>query len=170
MSLSNKLSHELITAEEASNHSEEIGHIQLTDKGLFFTNCIDGDLSRWHLVENGSREAKTSYPSCFNVRTKVHEYGGKPYIVVRNHVYFVNYADQAVYCQPIENVEFGADQKSEARSITTPNSGFRYADFIYDSKRERLICVREDHGGQDSLEFAASKVSNCSYLCLSEKR
>lgn len=162
MSLSNKPSHELITAEEASNHSEEIGHIQLTDKGLFFTNCIDGDLSRMAIwLKMGREKPRRVTPSCFNVRTKVHEYGGKPYIVVRNHVYFVNYADQAVYCQPIENVEFGADQKSEARSITTPNSGFRYADFIYDSKRERLICVREDHGGQDSLEFAASKVSNC---------
>ena len=91
----------------------------------------------------------------------MHEYGGKPYIVVKNHVYFVNYADQAIYCQPIEKVGFGADQKTEARLITTPNSGFRYADFIYDSKRDRLICVREDHGGQGSLESAASKVSNC---------
>ena len=91
MSLSNKPSHELITAEEASNNSEEIGHIQLTDKGLFFTNCIDGDLSRMAIwLKMGREKPRQVTPSCFNIRTKVHEYGGKPYIVVRNHVYFVN--------------------------------------------------------------------------------
>ena len=162
MSISNKLPHELITAEEASNHSEEIGHIQLTEKGLFFTNCIDGDLSRMAIwLKTGREKPRQVTPSRFNVRTKVHEYGGQPYIIVKNHVYFVNYADQAVYCQPIEKVEFGADQKSEPRLITIPNSGFRYADFIYDAKRDHLICVREDHGGQGSLDSVASKVSNC---------
>lgn len=162
MSLSNQPSHKVITAEEATNNSEEIGHIQLTGKGLFFTNCINGDLSRMAVwLKTGREKPRRVTSSRFNVRTKVHEYGGKPYIVVKNHVYFVNYADQAIYCQPIEKVGFGADQKTEARLITTPNSGFRYADFIYDSKRDRLICVREDHGGQGSLESAASKVSNC---------
>ena len=91
MSISNKLPHELITAEEASNHSEEIGHIQLTEKGLFFTNCIDGDLSRMAIwLKTGREKPRQVTSSRFNVRTKVHEYGGQPYIVVKNHVYFVN--------------------------------------------------------------------------------
>ena len=78
MSIPNKLSHELITAEEATNHSEEIGHIQLTDEGLFFTNSIDGDLSRMAIwMKTGREEPRRITPSCFNVRTKVHEYGGK---------------------------------------------------------------------------------------------
>ena len=167
MSLSNQPSHKVITAEEATNNSEEIGHIQLTGKGLFFTNCIDGDLSRMAVwLKTGREKPRRVTSSRFNVRTKVHEYGGKPYIVVKNHVYFVNYADQAVYCQPIEKVGFDADQKAEARLITTPNSGFRYADFIYDSKRDRLICVREDHGGQGSLESAASRAVSYTHLTL----
>ena len=47
MSLSNKLSHELITAEEASNHSEEIGHIQMTDKGYFSLTVLMVTSAEW---------------------------------------------------------------------------------------------------------------------------
>ena len=39
-------------------------------------------------------------PTPFNVRTRVHEYGGGAYVVSEGTVYFTNFADQRVYRQP----------------------------------------------------------------------
>ncbi len=38
-------------------------------------------------------------PTRFNVRTRVHEYGGTPYVMSRDTVYFSNFADQRLYAQ-----------------------------------------------------------------------
>lgn len=75
-------------------------------------------------------------PQGFNVRTRVHEYGGGAYIVADGRVYFVNFQDQRVYC---------ADAGGGAlRPVTVSNDCF-YADFTYDAPRNRLIAVREAH-------------------------
>ena len=74
-------------------------------------------------------------PPGFNVRTRVHEYGSGSYTVGDGVVYFANFADQRVYRQ----------RPGEAPQAITPETALRYADFIVDTARERLICVREDH-------------------------
>ncbi|MDX2232140.1 MAG: S9 family peptidase [Leptolyngbyaceae cyanobacterium bins.349] len=76
-------------------------------------------------------------PAPFNVRTRVHEYGGGSYLVHQGVVYFSNFADQRLYKQPIA---------SEPTPIT-PEIQWRYADAVMDATRDRLICIREDHTG-----------------------
>ncbi|HEY1409898.1 MAG TPA: hypothetical protein VF434_13220, partial [Promineifilum sp.] len=75
----------------------------------------------------------------FNARTRVHEYGGGDYTVHEGTVYFANYADQRVYRQA----------PGEAPVAVTPEAALRYADFVVDAGRNRLICVREDHRPAD---------------------
>ncbi|MCY0869639.1 MAG: prolyl oligopeptidase family serine peptidase, partial [Firmicutes bacterium] len=76
-------------------------------------------------------------PAPFNVRTRVHEYGGGAYTVHAGVVYFSNFADNRLYrVQP--------DQPPQA---LTPDVAMRYADACVDERRRRLICVREDHTG-----------------------
>jgi dipeptidyl aminopeptidase/acylaminoacyl peptidase len=75
-------------------------------------------------------------PPGFNVRTRVHEYGGTPYILSGDAIYFSNWADQRVYVQ----------RPGAPPQALTPE-GFRYADFEADSSGARLFCVREDHTG-----------------------
>ena len=77
-------------------------------------------------------------PPNFNVRTRVHEYGGASYEVVGETVYFQNYADQLLYRH---------DPGSDPRPITT--SGIFYGDFRYDAGRDRLVSIQEDHGVSD---------------------
>lgn len=74
-------------------------------------------------------------PPAYNVRTRVHEYGGGAYLVTRRGVFFSNFRDQDIYW-------LGQDG-----SITrlTNNAHCRYADLVHDPARDRLICVREDH-------------------------
>ncbi len=75
----------------------------------------------------------------FNVRTRVHEYGGGAYLVRNGIVYFCNDADQRLYRQ-----EAGAPPVA-----ITPDParsrGMRYADGVMDARRARMIWVREDH-------------------------
>ncbi|HEX9019135.1 MAG TPA: hypothetical protein VF806_08105, partial [Anaerolineaceae bacterium] len=75
-------------------------------------------------------------PPPWNVRTRVHEYGGLSYLVHQGVLYFSNFADQRVY-----RLDPGA---AEPRPIT-PALDLRYVDFEPDERRGRLVCVREDH-------------------------
>jgi dipeptidyl aminopeptidase/acylaminoacyl peptidase len=74
-------------------------------------------------------------PAPFNARTRVHEYGGGALLIVDGILYYSNFADNRLYRQ-----EPGA----EPRPIT-PEGEFRYADMVLDGRRNRLLCVREDH-------------------------
>ncbi len=78
-------------------------------------------------------------PQPFNVRTRVHEYGGGAYLIAHETVYFVNFGDQRVYQQ----------KRNSYPEPLTPENQYYYADFILDSQNNRLICVAEDHGLSD---------------------
>jgi dipeptidyl aminopeptidase/acylaminoacyl peptidase len=74
-------------------------------------------------------------PPAFNARTRVHEYGGGVFAVSAGTIYFSNFADQRVY-----------RQISGAEPLPiTPEANLRYADGVIDRRRDRIICVREDH-------------------------
>jgi dipeptidyl aminopeptidase/acylaminoacyl peptidase len=78
-------------------------------------------------------------PKSFNARTRVHEYGGGTYVVAEGTVYFSNFRDQRLY-----------KQEPDIPPVPiSPDTNFRYADFVFDKYRERIICVREDHTSSD---------------------
>jgi dipeptidyl aminopeptidase/acylaminoacyl peptidase len=78
-------------------------------------------------------------PKPFNARTRVHEYGGGAYTVADGNVYFSNFDDQRLYAQQLDS-----------RPVPiTPEGKFRYADFVFDKYRGRLVSVREDHTTSD---------------------
>jgi dipeptidyl aminopeptidase/acylaminoacyl peptidase len=83
-------------------------------------------------------EIRELTPSEFNVRTRLHEYGGAAYEVDNDTIYFQNFADQLMYRH---------DAGSAPRPITT--SGIFYADFRIDKHRNRLVSIQEDHGISD---------------------
>ena len=87
-------------------------------------------------------------PPQFNARTRVHEYGGGAMVVADGTVFFSNFADQRLYRQ---------DPNSEPKPIT-PADDLRYADGVIDRKRNRLICVREDHtiAGREAVNTLVS--------------
>lgn len=75
-------------------------------------------------------------PKGFNVRTTVHEYGGGDYFVHAGKIYFSNFMNQRLCVQ---------DAQSQPVAITPAGVDLRYADGVFDAKRNRLILVREDH-------------------------
>jgi dipeptidyl aminopeptidase/acylaminoacyl peptidase len=87
-----------------------------------------------------SRDGKITdlTPAPINVRSRVHEYGGGAYNVKDEHIIFVDLADQQVNL-----IEDG-----NSRPLTpTGEASLRYADFDIDTRRQRVLCIREDHRG-----------------------
>jgi len=82
-----------------------------------------------------SGEISEVLPATYNVRTTVHEYGGSCFALDGDVVYFSNFQDQRIY---------RFEGYKEPFPIT-PSGTLRYADLRFDSKRNRIICVREDH-------------------------
>ena len=89
------------------------------------------------LSEQGSPEE--ILPPSYNVRTRVHEYGGGAYSVSGETLYFVNFEDQRMYRQG----------KTGRPVAVTPEpdtvSGLRYADLSLAEDGKRIFCVRERH-------------------------
>jgi dipeptidyl aminopeptidase/acylaminoacyl peptidase len=79
-------------------------------------------------------------PADFNVRTRVHEYGGASYVVDRGTLFFSNFADQRLY-----RLDRPAPGSALAPVAITPAGRWHFADAVVDPARGRLICVREDH-------------------------
>jgi dipeptidyl aminopeptidase/acylaminoacyl peptidase len=112
---------------------------------------LDGDVAYWlelRPAENGRNVLTRAElfgspvdvtPVGFDVRTRVHEYGGGSYVVHDGVVFFVNYADQRLYRQ---------DGLGAAVPITpeppTPAS-IRYGDGRVTPDGRFLVCVRERH-------------------------
>ena len=93
-------------------------------------------------------------PAPFNVRTRVHEYGGGAYAVRDGIIVAANFADQRLY---------RIDQGGAAPHPLTPDSGgqLRYADMEFDLRRDRVLAVREDHraGGEPVNTIVALALS-----------
>lgn len=85
------------------------------------------------VAQTGSEPPRDVTPAGFNVRSRVHEYGGGASRVAGSTVWFVNFADQRLYEQ----------KAGEAPRVVSPEGPWRYADICPDPARNRLICVRE---------------------------
>ncbi len=82
---------------------------------------------------NGTRELT---PVPFNLRSRVHEYGGGACLLRGGVAWFSHHADNRIY-------RVQADGQPVA--VTKEDTGHRFADFVLDAPRNRLVSVREDH-------------------------
>ena len=113
-----------------------LGQITLDDEDIYWTELRPSEGGRMVVVKHTPDGETTDItPAPFSARTRVHEYGGGAYLVHEGVVYFSNYADQRMYRQ---------DQGGDPQPIT-PETDMRYADGCFDSVRDRIICVRENH-------------------------
>ncbi|MEI6046300.1 MAG: S9 family peptidase [Chloroflexota bacterium] len=113
-----------------------LGQIVLDGDDIYWTELRPAEGGRNVVVRrqpNGNLSELT--PAPFNVRTRVHEYGGGSFTVSEGVVYFSNFADQQIY-----RLIPGSDP-----TPLTPALALRYADGVIDLHRSLLFCVREDH-------------------------
>ena len=155
-----------LTAEGVSLDSGDLNFLRADSSGACFINSVNGEKDKqavWHLSSTGELNRLT--PIGFNVRSRVHEYGGAPYCVHGNTLWFCNLADQAIYRQelPIDRMPLpeGLAETEPLTPVEPSLAGrLRYADFLIDPNFNRLICVREDHRLSDPNNFDANSVIN----------
>ena len=125
-----------ITTELITSKSIPLGKIAVDGKDIYWMEGrpLEGGRSALIRLSPGLGPAECLPPE-FNVRTRVHEYGGAAYAVFDQVIYFVNFKDQHLYRQkPGGFIE-----------LITPDENLRYTDVSLDRMHDRLICVREDH-------------------------
>src|SRR5688572_19722899 len=125
-----------ITSDLIVSGSVGLSQPTLAGRDIYWVEMRPSEGGRQVIVRREASGAVSDVnPPPFNARTRVHEYGGGDYVVSEGVVYFSNFADQRLYRQVLGG---------EPQAIT-PEDQFRYADGVVDTKRRRLICVREDH-------------------------
>ena len=138
-----------ISAERVASQSVRLGAVAVDGGDIYWIEGRPQEGGRNVLVRrrggppspDSSSEAGRVHdvvPAGFNVRSRVHEYGGGAYVVDRGNVYFSNFADQRIYT---------VTDHTSAPVPITPEGRCFYADYAVDPNRGRLICVREDHAG-----------------------
>ena len=84
-------------------------------------------------------------PAPFNVRSRVHEYGGGSFLATQKAVYFVNFKDQNIYVIDLLNASEQNAQAAPPRQLTETDTDRRYADLALDKTNQQLIAVCEQH-------------------------
>ena len=130
-----------VTTEMLTSASVGLGSPAVDGTDIYWTESRPdqgGRVSLWRHSADQTRTELTPHP--FNVRSRVHEYGGGAYAVSDTVVVFSHLDDGRVYV-----VEPGA----EPRPVTPPGQALRYADLRVHPEQNLVLAVREDHTGDE---------------------
>ncbi len=133
-----------ISAEALAKNAIGISGLCAASERLYWLESLPEEGSRLVVMTGNADGCHRVTPDGFNVRTRVHEYGGAAYVVARETLYFSNYADQRLYVQ---------NPAGSPAPLTPP--GYRYADCI--AAPGGLIGVREDGVREDHTDPADIK-------------
>ena len=130
-----------LTATAIASESFGLAQVAIDGDDLYWTETRPWEGGRSVIVrQSADGETSDVTPLGFNVRNRVHEYGGGAFAVHDGVVYFTNDSDQRVY----------AHRPGEAPIPLTPDEAQRYADLEVDSRHNRILCVSEDHSQPDA--------------------
>ncbi len=124
-----------LTAARVTAGALRLDQIQVDDHDVYWLEGRASEGGRNVIVRWTPADPVDVTPPDFNVRTRVHEYGGAAYTVHNGAVYFSNFSDQRVYRQAAGEAPV---------AMTEP--GAMWADYRVDAARHRLIGVRELNG------------------------
>ena len=125
-----------ITSDSIVAGSVGLAAVTIDGEDIYWLEGRPSEGGRYVIVKRTpDGKVKDITPKPFYVRNRVHEYGGGSFLIVDGTIYFVNFTDQRIYTQT---------EDTTPQPITA-ESPQRYADMRLDKKRNRLICVCEDH-------------------------
>jgi dipeptidyl aminopeptidase/acylaminoacyl peptidase len=128
-----------LSAEALAAGGIGFGDLRSADGRLYWLENVparDGAVSLFSLGDGVTAQVT---PDSANVRSRVHEYGGAPFVVMGDTVYYSQFSDQRLY------------ELRRGGGTPTPLTplNYRYADCIAipasADSTAALICVREDH-------------------------
>jgi dipeptidyl aminopeptidase/acylaminoacyl peptidase len=134
------------------------GHIRLSfptiaGTSIFWQETRPAEGGRQTVVCQGPDGiSRDLVPAPWNARTRVHEYGGRSYLLVADDLLFANFTDQRLYLCSLDG--------GEPRALTGSGDD-RFADFTLSPPGDEVWCVRERHsvnehgGGQITRAIVA---------------
>ncbi|WP_340677236.1 S9 family peptidase [Paraglaciecola sp.] len=126
-----------ITAASIFAAADNVSYLTVANNQLFFVEskaAANGKNVLFKLDQQNTAVQLTS--SEVSVRSRVHEYGGHPYLVNGEDIYYSQFNDQKIY-----------HLSANSSPVAITSQGLRYMECVADQKNNRLICVREDHRG-----------------------
>lgn len=124
-----------ITSDLIVSESIGLGGVVYDSQDIYWLEGRPSEGGRSVLVRRtpqGTVEDVTPQP--YNVRTRVHEYGGGAFLIAEGTIYFVHFDDQRLYKKTPN-----ADPEP-----LTAEANQSYAEPLLDSQRDRVICICED--------------------------
>ena len=139
-----------ISSKDLTEGAVGLGSPVFDGDALYWLEMRPSEKGRVVVVKKDASGTIDLTPANFNVRTRVHEYGGGDFTVSSGIIYFTNFADQRLYAQL-------AFPGAEPIPLT-PEGKLRFADFAIDAARDRLVCVVEDHSadGKEPSNYIAA--------------
>ncbi|WP_338847197.1 S9 family peptidase [Massilia sp. W12] len=128
-----------ISAARVAQGARSLSSVRVVGTDVYWLEGRASEGGRNTLLRAGAAPQEEITPLPFNVRSRVHEYGGGAYLATSEFVVFSHFADHQLHLQPF------AGQVLALGNASTQ----RYADFIHDAQRARIIGVREDHAQSD---------------------
>jgi len=131
-----------LTSELIVSESIKLGQLRLDAQNIYWVEGRPTEGGRNVIVcRTPDSRMRDLTLAPFNVRTRVHEYGGGAYLVSHGTLYFSNFSDQRLYRQ---------DQRHANATPITAEGPYRYADYVLDHHHNRLLGIREDHSDSHS--------------------
>ena len=130
-----------LSAEQLAAATVRFGQIAIAGDTVFASEGRPGEGGRNVVVECGAaRDCRDVNAAPFDVRSRVHEYGGGAFAVSADGEVFFSHDDDGRL--------YRARRGAAPRPVTTGSEHLRYADLAIDAARNRLVAVREDHSGE----------------------
>jgi dienelactone hydrolase len=124
-----------ITADMIVGSTVGLGQVACDGDAVYWTEMRPSEGGRTVVCRWADGDPVDVTPPGFNVRTRVHEYGGGAFTVCDGTVYFCNDSDQRLMVQ----------EPNKPPRALTPEGPWRYADMRVDAVRGRVVAVRESH-------------------------
>jgi dipeptidyl aminopeptidase/acylaminoacyl peptidase len=130
-----------ITTQMLVQGAVRFGDMSLDGDTLYWVEGRPEEQGRYVVVRRAPSGAiEDVLPAPYSARTIANEYGGGALLASGGTVYFSNYADQRIW-----KIVPGDDQPQPL----TAEAKLRFADFVHDERRNRLIGICEDHSTTD---------------------
>ena len=124
-----------ISPETMSRGGARYAFPTLHSRGAVWVESRPWDGARSVIVLHGET-TRDLIPAPFSASSKVHEYGGLPYVLTEDTLFFIEQKDGRVYRTSLEG---------EEPTPVTQLSPFRLCELIVDASRNRLLAVGELH-------------------------
>ena len=161
-----------ISLEQVFAHVDSFAYPQLIDTDsadLLYVSPLKKEKGRLVLMRRKEMQTDCIIPSPFSLRTKVNEYGGKPYWLFTSDIIFANQADQCLY-----QISLEGDKVAKPRRLTPSSDGRKlsmYTDVsriddkhyiailesedLLDSSQSNSMCIASLSGQGRELEVSA---------------